>query len=566
MSDGNELTQLRAELEAVRRESRRRDDFSRYLNRHPDLRGAAHLLLHEATRLYRFHQVVYFDLQNGTGSYNRAVAIDGFGPKTAEEHQRRERDLERMGYQTIDQLTLEPPEQHDPEFFDPIKGYEVDLTKDSIFRRVVDRGESYWGDLVELTPIDRLLTERMGTERFAAIAVKGENDDVIGIIYGNRKFSDKPFDDQFHPDKELIRGYIEQAAMTIQLANTNAELAERNAELERHADIFNSLFSGSSPVDIIIYSKDLEIVRASYYQGLPGLGEGASTGSGVAQAFETGNLIVSRIAGQGTVYEETAIPVKDTRGDTYYVMAIYTDISELVSSQRLATVGRFAAHVVHEIKNPLVTIGGFGRQISKRTSDEGIRKKADVIVAEVARLENVVMPTLDFTRPTQLKQTNFDIYRLTSDVVGVYVEGMGPQGDHRMNLGYKHTKPNPLMVYADRDQTYQVLLNLTRNAFEAMNQDPAKVQSAPGMENVLSISHMPDGGYVETRFHNIQCIPPDFRESVLEPFMTTKKDGTGLGLAVCKKIADDSGGYLSFESYEDRGTTFCLGLPIAKGD
>ncbi|MFH1148643.1 MAG: ATP-binding protein [Pseudomonadota bacterium] len=221
----------------------------------------------------------------------------------------------------------------------------------------------------------------------------------------------------------------------------------------------------------------------------------------------------------------------------------------LIRSERFAAIGEAAAHVSHEIKNPLMIIGGFAVQIEKSLSpDDPNAKKLQIISNEVRRLEDLLTEVKDFTRPTKPQKESGDI----NYCVGETLEMMLSHFEEKGVTCEKSLNRSLPAVSFDSSQMKQVLINLIKNAVEAMPHGGKLIVSSLQSGPYIKVS-IADSGY---------GIPEDSFKNVFSPFFTTKNKGTGLGLTVSYRILQDHGGTISFESKTGEGTKFTLSLPI----
>jgi signal transduction histidine kinase len=219
----------------------------------------------------------------------------------------------------------------------------------------------------------------------------------------------------------------------------------------------------------------------------------------------------------------------------------------LLRSERFAAVGKAAAYVSHEIKNPLMVIGGLAQQVSRRLEQPDLKEKLGIILGEVRRLENFLSELRDFTRPARPVKEIIDLNRIIQDV-HMLMEG---EAKKRKITITEHLDPGLPSVMADPGQLKQVLLNLLKNSMEAMDS---------GGE--ITLSSGAEGPYVWFSVRDTGCgMPPEVLEKIFDPFFTTKEKGTGLGLAVIHKIITDHRGTVTVESEPDKGTTFTVKLP-----
>ncbi len=222
----------------------------------------------------------------------------------------------------------------------------------------------------------------------------------------------------------------------------------------------------------------------------------------------------------------------------------------LVEAERLASVGRMAAHLAHEIRNPLTTVGGFAKSIERNSEKPDIvRRNAAIIYREALRLENVLNDALDFSRPITIHKTKLQINDLLRDIANEYAEALEKRSI-KLRLDLDETLPE---LQADEFQVKQVIINLIHNAFDALENSRKKFllfgTSRTGDEVVVSVC---DSG---------QGMDEKTLKALFAPFFTTKKGGSGLGLAICRKIMIEHGGDISVDSSPGKGTAFYLLFP-----
>jgi signal transduction histidine kinase len=229
---------------------------------------------------------------------------------------------------------------------------------------------------------------------------------------------------------------------------------------------------------------------------------------------------------------------------------------QLIHAERLATVGAVVARVSHEVRNPLATIGGFAGMLRKSPDDpRRVARDAGIIAEEVRKLESLLKEMLDFTSPRPPRLARLDVDSLVRSFVEVHRPELAAAG-----IGLTlDLEPELPWASADANQVQQVLLNLWQNAVQALEGAPA------GRERRIGLRTWQQDGAVRLAVADTGSgIPPDLLPRIFTPFFTTKQRGTGLGLAVVKKVIDDHHGSLLVESEEGRGTTFVVALPIAR--
>lgn len=223
----------------------------------------------------------------------------------------------------------------------------------------------------------------------------------------------------------------------------------------------------------------------------------------------------------------------------------------LIRSERLAVIGNMAAYIAHEIRNPLVTIGGFARAILRTShQDNQTRQSIEVIVEEVKRLEKILANIMDFSKPYEpvrmISQIN-EILENTCSLMEPYFKNDNIQLTKKLDTGIPG-------IIIDSTQIKQVFLNIIKNAVESMpNGGRLTVETMLEDECIrINITDTGEGMTAETM------------KNIFVPFFTTKVDGTGVGLAVSQKIVDDHGGYIKVNSSLHEGTTFSIYLPMKK--
>ncbi len=226
-----------------------------------------------------------------------------------------------------------------------------------------------------------------------------------------------------------------------------------------------------------------------------------------------------------------------------------------LSNERLAAIGKMAAHVTHEIRNPLSAMGLNIEMLEEEMLREDGHARTETrglllaIKREVERLEHLSEEYLRVARLPQPRMDAEDVAAAVRDIVGfarAEIEGS------KCTLELSVAEDLPAALF-DESQLRQALLNLLRNAREAMpGGGPIEVRvSAEGMSVVIGVGDRGGG------------IPEDIRPRVFDPFFSTKGEGTGLGLAITRHIVEAHGGSVTCEPRSGGGTAFRIALPIA---
>lgn len=230
-------------------------------------------------------------------------------------------------------------------------------------------------------------------------------------------------------------------------------------------------------------------------------------------------------------------------------------LAEVRAQEQLALLGRMAAGVVHDIRNPLTSIKGFADLLVSTDDREERREFGEIVQEDTDRILSMVQELLDFSRggtaDLRLKTVSLrgflervaDTLRRDMERVGVAVE-LGPIDDAPVNL--------------DVSRMTRMILNIASNAREAMQREGG----------VFTIeAHRLDGTVRIALQDTGPGIPEEVAYTLFEPFVTSgKENGTGLGLAICKQIVEAHGGTISFDDSAPRGARFVVELPVATGE
>jgi signal transduction histidine kinase len=221
----------------------------------------------------------------------------------------------------------------------------------------------------------------------------------------------------------------------------------------------------------------------------------------------------------------------------------------------LSTLGRMAASVAHDIRNPLGIIAGAAQRLKtmceRRKAAPEELELLDFIDEEVHRLDSIVRDYLDMARPAK-GESFCSLVPLVGKAVGLCSEDMARAGiEVQVDLG---GDGDPVMVTADASKLQQAFLNILTNAREAM-----------GSGGKLSVLVRRRGREAHVEFRdNGRGISRKNLRKITEPFFSTKAGGSGLGLTIVDKVLRDSGGRLRIDSEEGRGTSVSLILPLAE--
>ena len=336
--------------------------------------------------------------------------------------------------------------------------------------------------------------------------------------------------------------------------------------------IFSRTIIEKMPMGLILFDKqkkliltngegELILARIPNDRGLP------------VPSFLTGFLEEMEQTGS-TMEKETDIPAEDDKtvsleligtplheenGTVMGYLFLVRDITEILSlrkekdrNQRLATVGSLAAGIAHEIRNPLSSIKGFATYFKERYKDrKDDGEIADVLIAEVERVNRVITQLLDFSRPVIMDRRNIP----AKEIIERSLQKIESQITGRTVQIQRNLQDEQAAIWFDADKMEQVLLNLYMNALDAMPEGGTLTVSLAAQKNGMAQITVADTG----------CgIAPKDLSRIYDPYFTTKSTGTGIGLAIVHRILEFHNGRIHVESEEGQGTTVTLLLPLEK--
>jgi|YNPBryantNP2012_1023418.scaffolds.fasta_scaffold00855_17 PAS domain S-box-containing protein len=243
--------------------------------------------------------------------------------------------------------------------------------------------------------------------------------------------------------------------------------------------------------------------------------------------------------------------------DRDYFTAIIRDLSDskeiesrLLACENLANIGKITAEVAHEIKNPLISIGGFARQLKRSITDEDASRKLDIIVKEVARLERLLRDLREYRKPRTQEKQKLNVNLILQELKE-FLEPTLMEANAKIDL---HLSQEPLWTIGNKDRLRQAFLNLFQNAIEALV-DEGRIVVKTGVQGQKIFVEITDNGCGLTE---------EEKKRIFDPFYTTKPMGTGLGLCVVKNIVEEhNGDEIVVESKKGEGTKVVISLPLA---
>lgn len=274
------------------------------------------------------------------------------------------------------------------------------------------------------------------------------------------------------------------------------------------------------------------------------------------------NRVLNFVRGGRTrTYLVDSHQIYDRQGKPVGILVFMKDIGNVVSlehtvhhNEKLATVGKIAAGVAHEIRNPLTSIKGF-LQIMRHDLLENDMLKAhsftDVMLSEIERVNGLVGELLLLSKPREMKMERLDAKEL--------IESLAPLISSEAilhNIEFHLSLQSVPKIMADRELVKQVLVNLMKNGIEAMS-------DTQGGTLTITNSYVAEERMVRIEIRDSgPGIPHYLLDRIFDAFFTTKETGTGLGLPICQRLVSDMGGQIKVTS-KGYGTTFAVWLPVA---
>jgi len=281
------------------------------------------------------------------------------------------------------------------------------------------------------------------------------------------------------------------------------------------------------------------------------------------ETFATGKAaLVSQLELTGGYHRKGVdvytFPVYDEKGRTIQAIQYIKDVTDRLQLQRqlreveqLTGIGQMAANVAHEIRNPLIAVGGFARQLhEKLDADDPRREYSQIILEEVTRLEQILRDQLTLERHLQPVLGPVDVNRILRDVRKLVSHGM-LSSQVRMVGELADGLP---ITMGDANQLKQAFLNVISNAIQSMPDGGTLTVRTEqhGQRIIVAIKDTGEG------------IPKEVIDKLFVPFFTTRKTGSGLGLAVTRRIIENHGGTIAVSSTPVEGTTFEIAIPVVR--
>jgi two-component system sensor histidine kinase PilS (NtrC family) len=371
-----------------------------------------------------------------------------------------------------------------------------------------------------------------------------------------------------------------------QLRATGAQLAEKQDELASlrvlHENLVRSVVIGLLTTDVdarVTYVNPTaqrllglppdRLLRRSFLDLFPALRPAFQAGQAPAEGDPLGRRWEcpwTRADGEALALGFSVSDLRDRAGRRIGRIVSFQDLTalrrmeqDIKRADRLATVGKLAAGIAHEIRNPLASISGSIQVLAAELDLDPVNGSLmEIVLRETDRLNALISDFLDFARPAQARPEVVDANLLLDETIEMVRHSLPPEP--RVDL--RRDFAPEAFLRADSGQLRQVFLNLLLNAVQAMPRggriDVAtrRVPPAPEQGGAEAIEiEVADTG---------AGIGPEVLENIFDPFFTTKESGTGLGLPVAYRIVENHGGRIAVDSEPGRGSRFVVVLPVRR--
>jgi two-component system, NtrC family, sensor kinase len=400
-------------------------------------------------------------------------------------------------------------------------------------------------------------------------------------------------------DQKLIGAVAQQLSLAIRNTelyrrtkdtsiNLAVEVSRRTREAEEQKR-FTEKIIDSLPVSLYVVDRDMRIVAWNRNREVGGLGINREQvlGRNVFQVlvrqprrkleeefvdvFRSGEMVHmeqdSRFDGQKKTWKISKIPMRVDNAEVTHVITVGEDVTEqkkmneaVIHAEKLASIGRLAAGVVHEINNPLATIAACSEALTARVEDlqdvalhEDFSEYLQIIRDEAFRCKTITNSLLEFSHQRQADKLAGDINQIIDQTLQL-IKHHPKLGKMRIIKGLDSSLPP---VYVNEGQMKQIFIALMSNAFDALEADGSMTIRTHWIESETE-------RLVCIALSDTGCgIPAQHLPRIFDPFFTTKPlgRGTGLGLSVCYGIVSEHGGRIEVDSSEGVGTTFRVLLP-----
>jgi len=462
---------------------------------------------------------------------------------------------------TIEEIETVPPRKDS--FLDRLSlSMEIPLSEETILTKTVKEKRPFNIQNVMEEPLsDTVLTQQLGSQAYA-VAPLISRDKVVGVIWVDNHFNRRPVQEE---DLRFLTAFSNHIANAVESARLFEKVALAEQELKNIFDsISDMVFFNSRDYVVKKINKAVcerlgkppeEIIGKRCYEVFHGL-KGPRPECPHYKTVETERPFVEELEEPylGGTFITSSSPIFDSSGEFIGTVNVARDITEikklkeqLIMAERMAALGEVAARVAHDIRNPLVSIGGFARRLEK-SLDGRLKGYAEIISREIAGLEVVLREILSFVRGIRLHKERVDINSLVEEVTAL----MKSEFEERQITLIREPSAS-LEVFIDPNNVREALLNILTNAIHAI-----------GRDGTIVVKTYVNRDYAVIEIRDTGCgIPEEDLPFMFDPFFSTKGPGsTGLGLTITHKIIEQHNGRIEVESKLNVGSTFKVFLPL----
>ena len=441
------------------------------------------------------------------------------------------------------------------------KEIRIDLAGNTFMARAVRDMQPFSTESGQSPLADRPIVSMLGSGAYAGVPLISRKR-VVGVLWVDNLFNKRSITGE---DMKFLNNFSNQMASAIENARLFERISMAEAELE---NIFRSI---SDMVYLTDKDYNLKKVNEAVLRKV-GKGIGEVIGKkcyqifhGMEEPFPSCPHIKTAASGRSNIeeyedpylkgaYLSSTSPLFDEKGNSLGTVHVVRDITEmkqlrerLQSAERMAALGEVAAKVAHEIRNPMVSVGGFAKRLEKKL-DGGLKEYASIISSEVDRLELILKEILGFVREVRISRKSTALDELLSGIVNQ----IGPEVAAKGNVIRQFL--SPVSVLIDPDRMKEAFWNVITNANESTVKGTVCIRVYE--QDADAVVEITDTG----------CgIKKDDMVRIFDPFFTTRPAGTGLGLAISKRIVEEHGGRITVKSsWPGGGTGFKIYLPLKK--
>lgn len=507
-----------------------------------------------------FNRAILFLVDDAKKVLKGAMGVGPASPEEAwaiwDELSIRQRSLDDI----MQEIVLSPVRKDS--FFDRLTiGIEVSTEEDSVLARSVREKKSFNVDDVTAEPLsDAVLIQQLGTHAYAVVPLISR-DKVIGLIWVDNYFNRRQITEE---DMKFLNSFSNQVASAIENARLFEQMTMAEQQLENiFESISDMVYFNSNDYVIKSVNKAVskkiglpasEIIGKKCYEVFHGMNEPFKK-CPHHKTVMTKKAFIEELEDpyMGGTFLTSSSPIFDSGGEFMGSVHVVRDITELknlreklVMAEKMAALGEVAAKVAHEIRNPLVSVGGFAKRLEKKL-DGNLKEYAEIIVREVERLEGILKEILGFVKEVRLSKEMVNLNALVEDIITLMKSDIDDRGVMLMK-----DFAGPIEVFIDQNRIKEAIVNILSNA----------IQSLVGSGSIYIRTYLKDSYAVVEIEDTGKGIPDSEKQFIFDPFFTTKSSGTGLGLSITNRIVQEHNGRIEVESGVDKGSIFKVYIPI----